>query len=427
MSKSEAGPNGLSEDLSSEGGLRHRYFLWLTEEGAIAKSIPVLLDSLVRFLNSEGYSIQRCNLATDTIHPQMSGLRHVWFHRAIDPGAVNPKVVVKRRQYLIGSAMIDEIFFNATNYDNPQYRASPFCRVDQDGELYDVVRPPGEIQPYPLFEDLLEQGCSAYFGLKLNSFGGMRQKIGLVTDLCGGLSKRQIDDLRWMLRLVTLPLNTLVESNIKSTLARSYIGRDPGERVCEGMIELGRVVAIDAAIWFSDLRGFTAISDSLDAEALVEQLNAYFEQVVAPIYKHGGEVLKYVGDAILAIFPVANFATATEACDAALAAVFEADVRLQAMNAERSARGSVQLNHGVALHFGSAQYGNIGSLERLDFTLIGREVNIASRIEGLTKTHTEPILVSEPFANLCTAVTRPIGSFALKGIAVRTQIFALGR
>lgn len=427
MRKSEAGFSGLSEDLSSEAGLRHRYLLWLTEEGAIAKSIPVLLDGFLRFLNAEGFSIRRCNLATDTIHPQMSGLRHVWFHRAIDPGAVNPQVVVKRRQYLIGSAMIDEIFFNATNYDNPQYRASPFCRVDQDGELYDIVRPAGEIQPYPLFEDLLEQGCSAYFGMKLNSFGGMRQKIGLVTDLCGGLSIRQIDDLRWMLRLATLPLNTLVEYNIKTTLVRSYIGRDPGERVCEGMIELGRVVEIDAAIWFSDLRDFTAISDTLDAEALVEHLNAYFEQVVTPIYEHGGEVLKYVGDAILAIFPVANFASATEACNAALAAVFEAEARLQAMNAERSARGSVRLNHGVALHFGTAQYGNIGSLERLDFTLIGREVNIASRIEDLTKAHNEPLLVSEPFVNLCTAVARPIGSFKLRGIAVPTQVFAIER
>lgn len=427
MTKSDTGLIGLSEDLSSEGKLRHRYFLWLTDEGAAAKSIPALLDSFVRFLNSEGYSIHRCNLATDTIHPQMSGLRHVWFHRVIDPGPVDSKVVVKRRQYLIGSAMIDEIFFNATSQHNPQYLASPFYRVEQEGELYDLVRPPGESQPYPLFDDLVEQGCSAYFGLKLNSFAGMLQKIGLVTALAGGLSVQQIDDLRWMLRLMTLQLNTIIEHNIKNTLAQSYIGRDPGARVCEGMIELGRVVAIDAAIWFSDLRSFTAISDSLGAEALVENLNTYFEQVVAPIYEHGGEVLKYIGDAILAIFPVANFGTATEACDAALAAALDAEARLHSMNAERSATGLVRLDHGVALHFGTAQYGNIGSLERLDFTLIGREVNIASRIEGLTKEHGEPLLVSEAFANLCTTVTRPIGSFEFKGLAESTQVLAIIR
>lgn len=404
--------------------MRGRYFDWLTDKGAAAKSIPVLLNGFACFLNAENYFIRRCNLATDTVHPQMSGTRHVWFDQPADAGPINPEVIVDRHQYRIGDAMIDEIFFNSGGQDNPQYRASPFFKVEQEGELYQEIARPGEDQPFPLFVDLAALGCSAYFGLRLNSFAGMLQKISVVTAAPGGLSHHQIDDLRWMIRLLSLHLNTLTEYNIKNTLAGSYIGRDPGKRVCDGMIGLGRVVSLDAAIWFSDLRGFTNISDGSSAEALVGHLNAYFDKVVAPIYVHGGEVLKYIGDAVLAIFPVSSFDDPGSACNAALAAASDARLKLDAMNAERSAQGLVLLDHGVALHFGTAEYGNIGTLERLDFTLIGREVNIASRIESLTKQHGEPLLMSEPFAALCSAVTREVGRFQLKGVAAPMQVFA---
>ena len=416
--------NTIDPDRGTAVGLRDRFFQWFTEAGARAKTIPELLDGTIRFLNGDGFGIRRCNLATDTVHPQMTGLRHVWFDRPTNAGLINPKVVNARRQYLIGDAMIDEIFFNSGSQRSPQYLASPFAKVEQLGELYDRVRLPGEAQPFPLFNDLLEQGCTAYFGLKLRSFAGMLQKIGIVTDLPGGFSNVQIDNLRWVLRCFTLHLNTLIEYSIKNTLARSYIGLDPGRRVCEGMIELGRVVELDAAIWFSDLRGFTTISDGMGAHELVNHLNAYFDQVVGPIYEHKGEVLKYIGDAILAIFPVSNFDTPDAACNAALAAAADVRTRLDTMNAKRTINGQERLDHGVALHFGTAQYGNIGSLERLDFTLIGREVNIASRIEGLTKTYGEPLLLSGDFAAQCAVQTRPIGCVSLKGVAVPMEVFA---
>ena len=418
---------GSLERSATEGddtsGLRARYCNWLIGKGAAARSIPILLDGFARFLNAEGFVILRCNLATDTIHPQMTSIRHVWFDRVTDVGPLNPKVVVERRQYQIGEAMIDEVFLSAGNQLNPQFQASPFFKVQQVGELYERVRPVGEAQPYPLFDDLAVLGCTAYFGLKLTSFAGMLQRIGISTAKVDGLSRGQIDALRWMLQLLTLHINTLIEHRIKTMLARSYIGRDPGSRVCDGMIELGRVFELDAAIWFSDLRGFTAISDGMAAETLVEHLNAYFDQIVAPIYDHGGEVMKYIGDGVLAIFPVSAFKDAAEACNAALKVASDARRNLDAMNAERSRQGQTRLDHGVGLHFGTAQYGNIGSLERLDFTLIGREVNIASRIEELTKECGEPLLLSASFASHCTCPTRPIGSFSLRGVATPMQIF----
>ena len=402
---------------------RERYVDWLTIEGVRLATLPLLLDGFCQFLNVEGFAVRRCNLETETIHPLMTGTRYVWYDVAIEPGPLNPAVIVARRQYRIGAALIDEVFFNSSSQQSAQYLASPFHQIEQRGELCQDIAPVGAAQPYPVFDDLAAIGCTNYFGLKLVSFAAMLNKISLATARAGGLEPGRRDDLRWSLRLLALHIDTLIESNVKNTLARVYVGRDPGRRVCEGMISVGAVVSLEAAIWFSDLRGFTAISENLTAEELVEGLNSYFEVVVGAIYACGGEVLKYIGDAILAVFPVASFADSRAACEAALAAARESSGRLAGLNAQRSAQGSPEFAHGIGLHLGEAQYGNIGSRERLDFTVIGRQVNLASRVEGLCKEIGEEILCSSAFA-ACCASTRPVGSFRLKGIAEPIMIHA---
>lgn len=405
---------------------RDRFSGWLTSEAADATSIPHLLDSFCRFMTEEGFGIYRCNLATDTIHPQMTGMRHVWFREAADAGTINSDVLVNRRQYRIGNAMIDEIFFNAGSQDNPQYKVSPFYVVEQQGELYERIGPPGDAQPYPVFSDLAACGCTAYFGMKLRSFAGMLQKIGIATIRPDGLSAEQIDNLRWSIEILTLHLNTLIEFNIKNTLAEVYLGRDPGRRASRGMIAAGNVVALEGAIWFSDIRGFTEASERLDEVALVDMLNAYFAAVVGPIYENGGEILKYIGDAILAVFPTSSFHDSQEACRAALGAVTDAETRLKSLNEERGTFGLAPICHGIGLHFGNARYGNIGTAQRLDFTLIGREVNIASRLEGLTKTLTASPLCSQSFIDHCGTDMEVLGEFELKGVSDRMTVFRPG-
>ena len=406
------------------GRFKSLFLDWLTADGATTRSIPVFLADFCELLNDGGFAVGRCNLATMTIHPQMVAIRHVWTPTPKPMTAVNPKVVVSRRQYRLGKGMVDEVVFNAMSENNPQYLASPFHRVEICGELYEPIRPSGQEQTFPVFEDLASQGCTGYFGIFLRSFEGVRQQIAVATTLPKGFSKAHRDALRWCIRLFTLHLNTLLEYEIKNTLARTYLGADPGERVCAGMIRPGDVVSIEAAIWFSDLRGFTEISEGMPSAELVENLNAYFEAVVGPLHAHGGEVLKYIGDAILAVFPVERHGTAAVACRAALAARGAADAALAALNDGRAPAGKPILAHGIALHFGQAQYGNIGSPERLDFTLIGREVNIASRIEGLTKRAGEPVLLSEAFVAAGNCDARPVGSFAAQGIAQPLVLYA---
>lgn len=396
---------------------RDRFDDWLINEGSRQDSLPTLVDSFCRFLNREGYAIRRCNLASETVHPMMANTRHVWFDKACDPGPINPDVLVARRQYAIGEALIDEVYFNSGSQQNPQFLASPFHQIELRGEICEPIPPPGEPQPYPLFGDLAALGCTAYFGTKLHSFPGMLQKIGLATSRPGGFADEQTASLRRYLQLVTLHVDTLIEHEVKQTLARVYVGQDPGGRVCAGMIRVGEVVSMDAAIWFSDIRGYTSISEGLAADQLLESLNAYFDVVVSAIYESGGEVLKYIGDAVLAVFPVEQLGSRGSACVAALNAATNCAQSLAVLNRERTVTGEPEFAHGIGLHVGEVRYGNIGSRERLDFTVIGPEVNIASRIEGVCKQLSEPLICSSVFAAEAGIDARGLGPFNLKGVA----------
>jgi adenylate cyclase len=407
------------------GGFRDDLLDWASGEGTGCKSVPLLLDSYCRFLNSQHFGIRRCNLATETVHPLMHNTRHVWFDRATDPGPINPAVVVERRQYDLATSMIDEVYFNSGSQRNPQFLASPFFVIEEKGELHAAIRPPGEHQPFPVFNDLADLGCTDYFGSVLKNFSGMLQKIGLATDRLGGFGGGGINELRESLRVLTLLLNTVVESNTKHTLARVYVGRDAGRRVCEGMIHRGEVVSIEAAIWFSDLRGFTATGEGLEPEQLIERLNDYFEIVAGAIHAAGGEVLKYIGDAVLAIFPVSDERGRVEACRAAVSALRDAEERLAALNERVAEAGEGQVAHGVGLHIGTASYGNIGGRQRLDFTVIGRAVNIASRIEGQCRPNGVAALCSEEFRDLAGLPEQSLGPFDLKGVAGQIELHAI--
>ncbi|QGN54111.1 hypothetical protein GKE62_05685 [Novosphingobium sp. Gsoil 351] len=402
---------------------RERFVAWLIGEGARARSIPDLLDGWCSLLNREGFEIHRCNLATEAVHPLVTNTRHVWFPHSADPGAINPAVIIARRQFQLGEAMVDEILFNTGSQRNPQYLASPFAKVEEVGELYELVRPTGEQQPYPLFDDLAKAGCSAYYARRLTNFAGLLQKIGLSTMRAGGLDPARLADLRWSLDLFTLRLDTVMENIAKETLARCYVGVDPGRRVCDGMISRGAIVSDEAVVWFSDLRGFTTIGETLDEAGLVTSLNDYFDAVVPAIYAQGGEVLKYIGDAVLAVFPYRAHPDPGSACRAALDAARNGTQMLKRINARRSDAGQPLLRHGVGLASGTFSYGNIGARERLDFTAIGSTVNLASRIEGLTKEAGRTVLCTGDVGQQSGLEMTSVGSFTLKGIAQPVELF----
>jgi adenylate cyclase len=180
---------------------------------------------------------------------------------------------------------------------------------------------------------------------------------------------------------------------------------------------------IRAVVWLSDLRGFTNLSESLPRDELLELLNQYFGPMCGAVEANGGEVLKFIGDAMLAIFPVEP--DARSACRRALAAAQTAQAAIEEENRQRATDGRPQINYGLALHVGDVMYGNIGGDTRLDFTVIGPAVNLVSRIESMCKSLDRSPLLSAEFARLSAVETELLGEFALKGVGAQQSIFGL--
>jgi adenylate cyclase len=204
-----------------------------------------------------------------------------------------------------------------------------------------------------------------------------------------------------------------------STLLDTYVGHDAGERILAGRIRRGDIEEIHAAIWLSDMRGFTALADSLPPRVMIDLLNRYFDCQVPVILDHGAEVLKFMGDGLLAIFTIAD--DETEVCKRAISATRRVQANIAAL--ARSAMPG--LRFGLALHIGDVLYGNIGSGNRLDFTCIGPAVNCAARIEKLTSQLGRAVLASGEFARCCPDEFTALGEFNLAGFSAPQLIFDL--
>src|SRR5258707_512070 len=207
------------------------------------------------------------------------------------------------------------------------------------------------------------------------------------------------------------------------TLMQTYLGRDAGQRVLSGRIVRGIAERIDAVIWFSDLRGFTRITDTAP-EHVIPLLNDYADAIVSAIHEHGGDVLKLIGDGTLAIFTAED---RTHACSAALSAAIAARAGIAELNRRRAADGTPVTEMYLGLHVGEVFYGNVGSRERLDFTVIGPAVNEASRIAAMCRSVSQPVLTSAAFADVEGIRRRlvSVGRYALRGVAQPQELFTL--
>jgi adenylate cyclase len=225
-------------------------------------------------------------------------------------------------------------------------------------------------------------------------------------------------------RFGAAPLAALAARSTLAALLETYLGRRSAAEVLAGRLRREIGETIQAALLFADLRGFTELSEALPAKTVVAVLDAWFDRIAGAVHAFGGEVLKFIGDGMLAIFPVGE-RPATAACDAALQAVAAARAGMAHLDRERAGAGLPPLPFGVALHLGEMLWGNIGTADRLDFTAIGPAVNLVSRLEGLCRTTGRNVLVSEAFAAEATAKLVPLGEHALRGIAKPCRVFAL--
>ncbi|KQT49938.1 adenylyl cyclase [Methylobacterium sp. Leaf456] len=286
-----------------------------------------------------------------------------------------------------------------------------------------------EVPNLPLLAELRAAGATDYL-LHLVGFapGSAIEGAGLsfATDRAGGFAPDELDALSGLVPTIALATAKLTVSHTLREVASTYLGPAAAERVLSGETRRGQSAVVPAAILLVDLRGFTALADRDDPLKVVGWLDEHFDALGKPVRRHGGEILKFLGDGFLAVFSVAaSDAPACPACAGALAAAQEALARNDALNAGRRRQGLPVLEADIVLHFGPVVYGNVGTDRRLDFTVIGRAVNEASRIERLCDALERPLLISDAFARRCAAPLTEVGAFELRGIERAQRVWAL--
>jgi adenylate cyclase len=281
---------------------------------------------------------------------------------------------------------------------------------------------------FPVLEEFRSQGLTDYLVTPLYFTDGGIHVATWTTREPQGFTDSQVAGLE----AVIAPLARVAEIRAlrrnAANLLDTYVGNHAGERIMAGRIRRGHTETIHAVIWLSDMRGFTAASDRLPPQLLVDLLNRYFDCQVPSILKHGGQVLKYIGDGLLAIFPIAeNNADARDVCRAALAAARETQSSIEALDISDVSGDAANIRFGLALHPGQVLYGNIGSGNRLDFTCIGPAVNLAARLEKLAAQLGHSIVTSAEFARHCEEDLAKLGEFAVPGFAAPQIAFGLRR
>ncbi len=379
---------------------------WVVRDAWMSKSSRDLVLRFSDAMIANGFPLWRNRLLVRTLNPLLFALGYTW-KRDGSEVAVNeiPHEVMQ----------------------SPQYLNSPFAMViNGEGGVRRRLEGPGARLDYPILEDLVAEGATDYVAMPLRFSDGQLNILTLVSDRPGGFSTEELGQIYEILPVLSRMFESHALRLSSATLLRTYLGSDAGQRVMDGLVKRGDGEDIHAAIWITDLRDSTGLAASLSREDYLSLLNRYFDSVAGAVLDHGGEVLKFIGDSVLAIFAIEDpDQKEPEACARALLAAAEASRRVAAVNLERAADGAPPLNFGIGLHRGDLTFGNIGTSKRLDFTVIGSAVNEASRIEGLSKTLNRQILISSAFRQSVPDPMISLGHHSLRGVTGEREIFGL--
>lgn len=387
---------------------------WLITQGLSEGGYEDLLDGFCRRLNDAGIIVERSMLAMRTLHPTIDARGFIW-----------------RR-----GEEIDMDNFTTDRGPTDAFLKSPLAYLLENRDVLEIHRPltaPDAVFDFPILAELREQGLTDYVIRKvpfpvatLQGYeSGML--ISWATDAPGGFTTTCLAALRRLAPRLALAMNNRLLREITVNVLDTYVGHEAGERILKGEISRGSLHEINAAILFMDLRGFTALADRNDAAMMADLLNDYFERIVPPVLERGGEILKYMGDGVLATFSLESLSD-DMVCMTALNAAIEALENVETWNAERAAAGEPVMELDIAVHLGQVQYGNVGAGDRLDFTVIGAAVNEASRIEALCDDLGRHLVISEKFAAAathCTERLMSLGRHELRGVSRDQELFTV--
>ena len=371
---------------------------WLIDGARSAPQPAQVLAQLSERLVACGIPLWRVAVFVRTLHPQVMGRRFIWRPETEVEVSEAPFELLESADFLENP--IAQVY--ATGRALRRKLTDPDCAVD-----------------FPVLSELRAEGITDYLVSPLVFTDGAIHAVTCTTRQAGGFTDAQIAGIEAIITPLARVAEIRALRRMGSTLLDTYVGHDAGERILAGHIRRGDIEEIHAAIWLSDMRGFTALADSLPPPILIDLLNRYFDCQVPVILDHGAEVLKFMGDGLLAIFTIAG--NETEVCERALAAARQAQANIAAL----SDSAMPGLRFGLALHIGDVLYGNIGSGNRLDFTCIGPAVNCAARIEKLTSQLGRAVLASGEFARHCAGEFTPLGEFRLAGFSAPQLVFGL--
>ncbi len=368
---------------------------WLIDEGRLLPNLNDLAAGLANRLTDAGLPLWRLRISIRTLHPLITAMSAAWER---DGGLIEmPRSThgLENRPGYVGSPL-------QVMADTRQ----PFRRV-----LTDTLSP----DDHTVLHELKDRGATDYYGEPMSFTENPGGLTVFVTDTPGGFSNEDIQQISTLVGILAPVVEVFRLKEASQAVTSAYLGSRSAERVLSGQITRGHIETIRAAIWFSDIRGWTAINTRLPPSATVAIANTYFDIIEGAVSGHGGEVLKMLGDGVLAIF---TGETDAHSCSQAVAAA-------QAAHEVAKAHPDFTTQFGVGMHVGDVLYGNVGSAGRLDFTVLGAAVNLASRIEGLCSRFDKDILFSEDFARNLKYPMHQIGTEQIKGLTTPQHIYSL--
>jgi len=383
----------------------HQWLLSSENHGAGALAVGA---EMCRRLTQIGVPIARAHVLVLVLHPLYHGRSYLW-----EP---------------VRGAWAEDHAHGVQDQDG--WTLSPF-KAMIDGQLPARARfeltDPAQAAAYPVLEAFRQQGMTDYFAIRLTLVTydeATRHAMSFCTRAPGGFSDEHLEILDSLERILSVRLESVMRRELAEIALTTYLGADPAERVLRGQIRRGDVEYTDTVLWFSDLRDYTFLSEHISAEALLDLLGDYFEVVSDTVRQHGGVVLKFIGDAVLAVFHYRE-GEVQDACIRAAAAARAVCHTLDGVVRERTEHGKTPFEYGIALHVGQVIYGNIGAADRLDFTVVGPAVNLAARIEDLCRPLKQRMIASDDFAQALGQELQPLGTYALKGVETPMRLYAV--
>jgi adenylate cyclase len=392
---------------------------WTIAQGLAGGSEVELLEGFCVRCRDAGIELSQAMVIIDTLHPVYEGRAFRWRVKK-----TNESPIVEYEPTNEGEAA-------------ERWRQSPFHYLLQTGGV-ELRRRLGGSDPidFSSLEQLRDDGLSDYLALvhRFDREGSVGEMDAVyshwATDRDDGFSDSQLAALKKLVPTLALSTKCISLVRVAGTIAEVYLGRDPGQRVLAGNISRGVAERLHAVLWFSDLREFTELSERVAPDQIIPLLNDYAEIIISAIHDAGGDVLKLTGDGILAIF-TANGGGSAAACEAALLAERTMRARTAELVQRRTKAGQATTSVYLGLHIGDVFYGNIGSKDRLDFTVIGAAVNEVSRVADMCRSARQPTLLTDDFRLAAPATDRSrlvsVGRYALRGVDRVQELFTLDR